>query len=485
MRFSSQLSLKETLAGGLGLIMLFGVIFDRSNYQSSIERLSGEPLEIIKSHVTTNIFTIICHGYAGSSEMMRQLAFDISSSGSNVVLFDFIGHGKNKEMLVNKPQQIQGTTKQLVEQLEDVINKIHTLFGNEIKIFLVGHSMASDIVIRASKNNDISSVVAISPYSTAISENFPNDLLLISGQLETHLRASSLDQIIKIKQNATENETVFKENFRRKASYINNTGHVSVIYAPQTAKEIIDWLGLAPTYRTIVTTHIIWLIFASFLLLRFLTKLLVTKAKNICDQNLSLVKATTVMSFASAAGMIFSGFQFNPSTIFGFYTLSSFFTVFSLVIVLIYAWQKLKFNWEFDFWKFLKLLILFCGISFYVNAFIGSFHLHSYRFLAFVILIVPTTFFCIFSEQIISSTNQRSVLLIRLIPLLGLTFCLILYPANFGLMFTIIPIYCLYFGVFGYAGKYFRKHAGPFPVGLSHGIFLSYAFSVTTPMFSS
>ena len=103
---------------------------------------------------------------------------------------------------------------------------------------------------------------------------------------------------------------------------------------------------------------------------------------------------------------------------------------------------------------------------------------------AFIILIVPVTFFCVFSEQIINGRNQWFVLLIRMTPIIGLIFCIVLYPSKFGLMFTIIPIYCLYFSVFGYAGKHFRKCAGPLPVGISHGIFLSYAFAATTPMFA-
>ena len=484
MRFSSQLNLKEALAGCLGLLMLSAVIFDRNSYRTSIEKLNGAQLEVIESDISKSNFTIICHGYAGSNEMMRQLAFDISRAGSNVVLFDFIGHGKSQELLVNKPEQIEGTTQQLVEQLEAVIKEIRKLFGDEVSISLVGHSMASDIVVRASKNNDISSVIAISPYSNAISEDFPNDLLLISGHLETHLRASSLDHVVKIDRSATENQTVFKENFRRKASYIDNTGHVSVIYAPHTAKEIIDWLGLSSNQRTLATTHIIWVIFAFVLLLRFSTKLLQETKTNGKDQRISMPKATAVIFVGSVAGVFFSGFDLKPSTIFGFYNLASFFTAFSTALILIFMWQKLKFYWVFDLWKFVKLVMLFCGICFFINTFVGFFHLHSYRYLAFIILIVPVTFFCVFSEQVINGRNQWFVLLIRMTPIIGLIFCIVLYPSKFGLMFTIIPIYCLYFSVFGYAGKHFRKYAGPFPVGISHGIFLSYAFAATTPMFS-
>ena len=131
----------------IGFSIILIVSLDRNSYNSTTQFWFDAPLEIIESPVETNVFTVICHGYAGSNEMMRQLAFDISRAGSNVVLFDFIGPGKSQELLVNKPEQIEGTTQQLVEQLEAVIKEIRKLYGAEVTISLVGHSMASDIVI--------------------------------------------------------------------------------------------------------------------------------------------------------------------------------------------------------------------------------------------------------------------------------------------------------------------------------------------------
>ena len=97
--------------------------------------------------------------FAGSKEMMRQIAYDVANAGSNAVLFDFIGHGSNQQKLVNEPTEITGTTHQLVDQLSNIINFIYEKFGDDIKISLIGHSMASDIVVRASADKRIKSVV--------------------------------------------------------------------------------------------------------------------------------------------------------------------------------------------------------------------------------------------------------------------------------------------------------------------------------------
>ena len=203
-----------------GLFILVLVELDRREYESYTLNNSGTNIEIIDSVRPSKEFIIIGHGFAGSKEMMRQIAYDIANAGSNAVLFDFIGHGSNQHKLVNQPTKITGTTQQLVNQLSDIIKFIYEKFGNEISISLIGHSMASDIVIRTSTDKRIKSVVAISPYSTGITQYFPKDLLLISGQFENHLRSYSLQMVKTFKPEAKENTEYADEKIRRKASFI-------------------------------------------------------------------------------------------------------------------------------------------------------------------------------------------------------------------------------------------------------------------------
>ena len=120
--------------------------------------------------------------------------------------------------------------------------------------------MASDIVVRASADKRIKSVVAISPYSTGITQDFPKDLLLISGQFENHLRSHALQMVRTFKPEAKENTEYTNGKIRRKASFIENTGHVSVIYAPQTTKIILDWLNLENYDRPIWKNQIAWIL---------------------------------------------------------------------------------------------------------------------------------------------------------------------------------------------------------------------------------
>ena len=97
-----------------GLLSLMFVELDRRTYTSDFFNSSSGNIEIIKSTSPSKEFIIIGHGFAGSKEMMTQIAYDVAKAGSNAVLFDFIGHGSNQQKLVNKPTEITGTTQQLV-----------------------------------------------------------------------------------------------------------------------------------------------------------------------------------------------------------------------------------------------------------------------------------------------------------------------------------------------------------------------------------
>ena len=75
-------------------------------------------------------------------------------------------------------------------------------------------------------------------------------------------------------------------------------------------------------------------------------------------------------------------------------------------------------------------------------------------------------------------------ILLRGLPIVGFSMLLILFPEQYGLMFTTVLIYILYFIVFGYIGRHQRKKIGHAKVGLAHGIFLSFAFAATNPIFA-
>ena len=87
-------------------------------------------------------------------------------------------------------------------------------------------------------------------------------------------------------------------------------------------------------------------------------------------------------------------------------------------------------------------------------------------------------------EKLIVTSSIWISILLRGLPIVGFSILLILFPEDYGLMFTTVLIYILYFIVFGYIGRHQRKKIGHLNVGLTHGIFLSFAFAATNPIFS-
>ena len=467
----------------VGILLLFAIQLDKYKYQRQHEDIGKENIEIILSDLPSKVFTIICHGYAGSKEMMRQLAFDISNAGSNAVIFDFIGHGSNAQKLINNPTELSGTTQQLVDQLIDIIDFLKTKYGSEIKINLIGHSMASDIVIRASENQDISSIAAISPYSTKVTSNFPRDLLLTSGQFERHLRKHSLKFTQLIDPVANENIEYSNGTVRRKASYTKNTGHVSVIYSPHTSREIIEWFDLTNYERSIWATHIIWILLSLTIITYGLSRLQFSKAKYHEKQKLSSIRLT-IVSVTSLAIAFFSGLlDYQPFSLFGFGSIAAYFGLYGLAILILC--KEARDNLEnFSLYSFLKLAVAFLFLAILINQFIGSYYITNHRLYAFLIMIIPITIFCVAIENLIAFSSTALAVLIRIMPIIGFSILLAIFPNKYGVMFTTVPIYIFYFLVFGYIGKFQRNQIGSYTTGATNGIFLTFAFAATNPIFS-
>ena len=467
----------------VGILLLFAIQFDKYTYQGHHEAIGNENIEIIESELPSKIFTIICHGYAGSKEMMRQLAFDISNAGSNAVIFDFIGHGSNSQKLVNNPTELSGTTQQLVNQLIGIINFLKTKYGSEIKINLIGHSMASDIVIRASENQNISSIAAISPYSTKVTSNFPKDLLLTSGQFERHLRKHALKFTQLVDPGADENIEYSNGSIRRKASYTKNTGHVSVIYSPHTGRDIIEWFDLTNYDRSIWTTHIIWILLGLTIITYGLSRLQFSKTKYEEKQRLSSVRLTIVSIASLAIALCSSLIDYQVVSIFGFGSVAAYFGLNGLAI-LILCKETRDNSKDFDFYSFLKLVVAFSFLTILINYFIGSYSISSHRLYAFLIMIAPITIFCIAIENLIAISSTTLAVFIRIMPIIGFSILLAIFPEKYGVMFTTVPIYIFYFLVFGYIGKIQRNRIGSYTTGATNGIFLTFAFAATNPIFS-
>ena len=173
----------------------------------------------------------------------------------------------------------------------------------------------------------------------------------------------------------------------------------------------------------------------------------------------------------------------NLLTIYGFERIAIYFGLIGLFAYLFsfdYQIKKLK----IDLLLLLKLILCFGALCFLINRYIGSFTLSDNRITAFITLILPVTLFCLVIEKFIASSSVWISILLRGLPVTGFSMLLILFPEQYGLLFTTVLIYIFYFIVFGYVGRHQRKKIGYLKVGLTHGVFLSFAFAATNPIFA-
>jgi pimeloyl-ACP methyl ester carboxylesterase len=183
---------------------------------------------------------VIAHGFAGSRQMMQGYALPLAQAGYRVYAFDFLGHGRNPVPMSGDLTRIEGTTQLLVDQTVAVVGAVADP-GQPVA--LLGHSMATDIIIRAAQQVDAGSIVAISAFSGAVTDEFPDDLLVISGQWEGRLRDAALDYARLIDPDAVEGEVVTRGDLRRMAFVAPLTEHVSILQSRAARGQALDWLN--------------------------------------------------------------------------------------------------------------------------------------------------------------------------------------------------------------------------------------------------
>ncbi len=128
---------------------------------------------------------VIAHGFAGSQQLMQPFAETLARNGYIAVTFDFLGHGRNPAPMRGDITEGKTITAALLAELTDVAASARKLPGSDGRLAVLGHSMASDIVVRfAQASPDVEATVAVSVFSPVATAISPRNLLVIVGALE-------------------------------------------------------------------------------------------------------------------------------------------------------------------------------------------------------------------------------------------------------------------------------------------------------------
>ncbi len=191
---------------------------------------------------------VIAHGFAGSAKLMESFGIAAARNGYIGVTFDFVGHGRNPAPLTGSIVEVDGATRRLLTELGEVAAHARALGDGRLAV--LGHSMASDIVVRyAVASPDVAATIAVSMFSPAVTATAPRNLLVITGEWEGMLGEEALRVVslatapAKAVAGVTYGDPA--QGTARRAAISPNTEHASVLFSESTMRETITWLDIA------------------------------------------------------------------------------------------------------------------------------------------------------------------------------------------------------------------------------------------------
>ncbi|MEM6588042.1 MAG: alpha/beta fold hydrolase [Pseudomonadota bacterium] len=184
---------------------------------------------------------VIAHGFAGSRQMMLSYASALAQGGYTIYSFDFEGHGRHPDPMRGDVTAIEGTTTRLVNQTIGIVDMAS---DGETPVALLGHSMATDVLVRVARQKEaVGPVVLLSAFSEAIDATQPDDMLLITGAWEGALADFAETALQMTDPDAALGNTVQQGDIRRKAILAPNVEHVAILHSRVGLTEAEDWLN--------------------------------------------------------------------------------------------------------------------------------------------------------------------------------------------------------------------------------------------------
>jgi hypothetical protein len=195
-------------------------------------------------------FIVIAHGFAGSQQLMQPFAETLARNGYIAVTFDFLGHGRNPVPMRGDITEGETITAELLKELTEVASFAQKLPQTDGRVGVLGHSMASDIVIRFAKANpDVEATVAVSVFSPVATATAPRNLLVIVGALEPAMLRNEGLRIVNLGAGGTaiagETYGNFAEGTARKLVLARGVEHIGVLYSHDSMVEALRWMNAA------------------------------------------------------------------------------------------------------------------------------------------------------------------------------------------------------------------------------------------------
>jgi pimeloyl-ACP methyl ester carboxylesterase len=191
---------------------------------------------------------VIAHGFAGSQQLMQPIAVTLARNGYVAVTFDFAGHGRNPAPLVGGIKDMAKSTDALLAEIGAIVAYARELPGSDRRLALVGHSMASDLVVAyAMQNPDVEATAALSLFGREVTTTSPKNLIVIDGAWEASMLTDAGFRIVGMAANGHALQGVTYGDVARgdgrRFVLARGAEHIGVIYSRDALTEILAWMN--------------------------------------------------------------------------------------------------------------------------------------------------------------------------------------------------------------------------------------------------
>jgi len=449
------------------------------------------PATVMRLADATGPVVVIAHGFAGSRQLMQAYQISLAQAGYITVSFDFEGHGRNPVPMSGDVTSIDGTTRLLMEETGRVTDAALALPGVDGRVVLLGHSMASDVVVRQGLADDrVVAVVAISLFSQAVTADAPQNLLIINGAWEGGLRTEA--RRIMAELDAVEGETVGTpgDGLARRAVAAPFVEHVGVLYSATGIRETVDWLdatfdrnSAAPVAA--IGGPILLALFGVVLLALPLARLLpaVTVPEALPPRLFWILALAPVV----ITPLVLAPFntRFLPVLVADYLALHL--AVYGALILggaVVAGLITRPVGWVWGLALAAYGLLAFGGV---LDRYVASFLPHAGR-LPIMAVILPGAVLAMLGDALLQEAGRArwwKRWIVRIGFLLSLAIAVALDFERLFFLIIILPVIILFYASFGLMGRWVGRQTGSiWAMGVGLGLVLGWALAVTFPLFN-
>lgn len=478
-------------AVALAALMVGIILLERPRAGLEIvhDRVGTTPVTVTRA-VDGGPVAVIVHGFAGSRQMMAAWSESFARAGYIAVALDLEGHGRNPVPMSGDVTTLDGTTRILLEEIARVTDWAVELAGAEQRVVLIGHSMSSDLVVRAGiADRRVEAIVGISVFSQAVTEYAPENLLILNGSWEGALRAEARRVMAEL--GTEEGETIGTpgEGFARRAVAVPFAEHVGILWAPDGLREAVDWAnaslgidGEAPVAR--LGLGIVLMLAGAVMLAAPLARTLPEGAAPEALPRRVFWILALVPALAAPMVAIQTEVGVLPVLVADYLAVHlGLYGLFVLVGAWIAGWRPV---WGGAFWG---LVLAAFGIGLFgllMDRYVASFVPHGGRVLI-IAAIMPGAVLAMWADAVLTRATIAALwqrIVVRAAFLVSLGIAVALDFERLFFLVLIFPVIVLFYATFGMMGRWFGRRTGSaLAVGIGLGLLLGWALGVSFPMY--